>query len=307
MLDKVVQGSYFPGSTYKVIPAMATLEERLVHRSEEIFCKKFHEYGKRSSFRCTKMHGSVDVFQGIVQSCNIFFYHMAERVGMDRMARYARNFGLGTPSGLGLNSEQGGFIPTKAWYNKHMPGGFRIGNTLNAGVGQGNVTVTPLQLAMVYATIANGGKLYLPQIVWRIESVDGKIVQDFPPQLRRRVQVSESTFRLVQRALKGVVNDELGTAYDQRLREVRVSGKTGTAQVTKRGRRLRDKKEWWRFEDHAWFAAYAPASSPEISVVVLIEHGGSAAKRAAPVAMKIIKDYFTQIKPHRRRAARRRR
>ena len=299
MLDKALQGSYFPGSTYKVIPAMAALEERLVDTTEEIFCKKYHEYGKRSAFRCTHAHGPVNLYRGIVQSCNIFFYHMAERVGMDRMARYARDFGMGTPSGLGLNSEQGGFIPTKAWYNKNMPGGFRIGHTLNSGVGQGNVTVTPLQLAMLYSTIANGGKLYLPQIVLKIESAGGKIVQQFPPQIRRRVQVSQKTLKLIREALYGVVNNPLGTASDAHIKGLEVAGKTGTAQVTKRGKTARNKKEWRRFMDHAWFASYAPAQNPEIVVVVLVEHGGSAAKVAAPAAMKIIRDYFTQIRPRR--------
>jgi penicillin-binding protein 2 len=303
MLDKVLQGSYFPGSTYKVIPAMAALEERLVDTTEEIFCKKYHEYGKRSAFRCTHAHGPVNLYHAIVQSCNIFFYHMAERVGMDRMARYARDFGLGSPTGLGLNAEQGGFIPTKAWYNKYMPGGFRIGHTLNSGVGQGNVSVTPLQLAMVYATIANGGKLYLPQIVDRIETADGQIVQTFPPQIRRRVQVSTKTLRLIRRALKGVINNPLGTAYDARVDGIDGAGKTGTAQVTKRGKTARNRKEWRKFMDHAWFASYAPTAHPEIVVVVLVEHGGSAAKVAAPAAMKIMRDFFTQIKPRRQARA----
>lgn len=297
MLDKVLQGSYFPGSTYKVIPAIAALEERLVDRTEELFCKKYHEYGKRSAFRCTSMHGPMNLLRGIVQSCNIFFYHMAERVGMDRMARYARDFGLGTPSGLGLNSEQGGFIPTRAWYNKNMPGGFRIGHTLNAGVGQGNVTVTPLQLAMLFSTIANGGKLYLPQIVSRIESSDGDVVQEFPPQIRRRVQVSRQTLGLIRQALHGVVNDPAGTGHEARIGDIEVSGKTGTAQVRRIGQHGRDRSQWRRFMDHAWFAAYAPSSDPEIVVVVLVEHGGSAAKVAAPAAMSILRNYYTQIKP----------
>jgi penicillin-binding protein 2 len=297
MLDKALQGSYFPGSTYKVMPAMAALEERLVDTTERIFCKKYHEYGKRSAFRCTHAHGPVDLYRGIVQSCNIYFYHMAERVGMDRMARYARDFGLGSPTGLGLNAEQGGFIPTKAWYNKYMPDGFRIGHTLNSGVGQGNVTVTPLQLAMVYATIANGGKLYLPQIVDRIETADGKAVQTFPPQIRRRVQVSSKTLEIIRRALEGVINNPLGTAYDARIEGVDAAGKTGTAQVTKRGRASRSRKEWRRFMDHAWFASYSPTVDPEIVTVVLVEHGGSAAKVAAPAAMKIIRDYFSHVKP----------
>lgn len=299
MLDKVLQGSYFPGSTYKVIPAIAALEERLVDTSEELFCKKYHEYGKRSAFRCTKMHGPMNLYRAIVQSCNIYFYHMAERVGMDRMARYARDFGLGTPSGLGLNSEQGGFIPTKAWYNKNMPGGFRIGHTLNSGVGQGNVTVTPLQLAVLFSTIANGGKLYLPQIVERIESTDGEVVQEFPPQIRRRVQVSQKTLGLIREALSGVVNNPLGTAHEAQINDIEVAGKTGTAQVRKIGKARRGGKEWRRFMDHAWFAAYAPVGDPEIVVVVLVEHGGSAAKVAAPEAIKIIRHYFKQIKPRR--------
>ncbi len=292
MLDKVVQGAYFPGSTYKVIPAMAALEEQLVDPSEVIYCKGYIEYGKHSRFRCAHVHGPVDLHYAIVRSCNVYFYRMAERIGMDRMARYARDFGLGTPTGLGLNSEASGFIPTKAWYNEHMPGGFRIGDTLNSGVGQGNVTVTPLQLAMVYATIANGGKLYLPQIVERVETQDGKVVEVFYPKIRRHVQVSPHTLRLVRSALDGVVNDSLGTAYEARITDVRVAGKTGTAQVTKRGRHDSRREDSWRFRDHAWFAAYAPADNPQIAVVVLIEHGGSAGRVAAPVAMKIIEDYF---------------
>ncbi len=292
MLDKVVQGAYFPGSTYKVVPAMAALEERLVDPSEIIYCKGYYEYGKHSAFRCTHVHGPVNFHYAVVRSCNVFFYHMAERVGMDRMARYAREFGLGTPTGLGLNSEAAGFIPTKAWYNKHMPGGFRIGHTLNSGIGQGNVLVTPLQLAMLYATIANGGRLYLPQVVLSVEAPDGRIVRSFPPKVRRYVRVSPATLARIRRALEGVVEDPLGTAYDARIPEIRVAGKTGTAQVTKRGARGKGPKDWWHFQDHAWFAAYAPADNPQIVVVVLIEHGGSAGRVAAPVAMQIIRQYF---------------
>ncbi|MCD6498152.1 MAG: penicillin-binding protein 2 [Deltaproteobacteria bacterium] len=296
MLDKVLQGSYFPGSTYKVIPAVAALEERLVDPSEIIYCKGYIEFGKASKFRCSHVHGPVNLHYAIVRSCNVFFYRMAERIGMDRMARYARDFGLGTPTGLGLNSETGGFIPTKAWYNKNMPGGFRIGNTLNSGVGQGNVLVTPLQLAMVYAAIANGGKLYLPQIVDRIETPDGQVVQDFPQKIRRRVQVSPKTLNIIRSALHEVINDPLGTAYDARIPGIDASGKTGTAQVAKRGMSAKNRSDWWRFMDHAWFASYAPTSHPQIVVVVLIEHGGSAARVAAPVALKIIRDYFALMK-----------
>jgi penicillin-binding protein 2 len=306
MLDKTVMGSYFPGSTFKVITAIAALEERLANTSEYIFCKGYHEYGRKSAFRCTSKHGPMHFHTAIVQSCNIYFYTLGQRVGMNRLSRYARDFGLGTPSGLGLNGERGGFIPTKAWYAKNMPGGFRIGHTLNASVGQGNVTTTPLQLTMLYATIANGGRLYLPQIVQRLETSAGNALQRYPPVLRRRVQVSDRTLRLVKAGLRGVVAEPGGTAYEAWGGRLSAAGKTGTAQVIKRDKRARDPRDWWRFEDHAWFAAYAPYDNPEIAVVVLIEHGGSAGKVAAPIVMRIIRDYFAKVRPKSSRAGRRR-
>jgi penicillin-binding protein 2 len=297
MLDKVVMGSYFPGSTYKVVDAVAALEERLVDTQEYIYCKQFHEYGRKSAFRCTGHHGPMNFHSAIVQSCNIYFYHMGERIGMNRLSRYARDFGLGTPTGLGLNGEIGGFIPTRAWYAKHMPEGFRIGNTLNAAVGQGNVTVTPLQLTMLYAAIANGGKLYLPQLVDRVEAEGGRVVVRYPPQLRRRVQASERTLQLVRAGLRGVVAEPGGTAHVAWTGDLPMAGKTGTAQVIKKDMKKKDPKEWWRFNDHAWFAAYAPHDAPEIAVVVLIEHGGNAGKVAAPIAMKIAREYFQRVRP----------
>lgn len=296
MLDKTVMGSYFPGSTFKVVTATAALEERLITTDETIYCNRYYIYGHKSAFRCHARHGPVNLHRGIVESCNIYFYTLGQRVGINRLSRYARDFGLGTPTGLGLNGERGGFIPTKAWYAKNMPGGFRIGHTLNAAVGQGNVTVTPLQLAMLYATIANGGRLYLPQLVDHIETPDGKVAMRYPPQLRRRVQVSDRTLALIKSALRGVVAEPGGTAYAAWNGTVPAAGKTGTAQVIKRGKKSRDPRDWWRFNDHAWFAAYAPWDDPEIAVVVLIEHGGSAGKVAAPIALRIIRDYFARVR-----------
>ena len=297
MLDKTVMGSYFPGSTFKVITAIAALEERLANTHEYIFCKGYHEYGRKSAFRCTSTHGPMHFHSAIVRSCNIYFYTLGKRVGMNRLSRYARDFGLGTPTRLGLNGERGGFIPTKAWYAKNMPGGFRIGHTLNASVGQGNVTTTPLQLTMLYAAIANGGKLYLPQIVERMETSGGKTLRRYPPVLRRRVQVSDRTLRLVKAGLRGVVSEVGGTAHEAWGGRIPAAGKTGTAQVIKRDKKTRDPRDWWRFEDHAWFAAYAPYDKPEIALVVLVEHGGSAGKVAAPIAMRIIRDYFAKVRP----------
>jgi penicillin-binding protein 2 len=291
LLDKVYREHYYPGSTYKVIPAIAALEEGLVDPEEQINCKGWHSFGRRN-FRCGHAHGKVNLREAIVGSCNVYFYTLAERVGMDRMARYARMFGLGSPTGIGINGEVSGFIPTKAWYARRgQP--FRIGFTLNAGIGQGNTKATAIQIASLYATIANGGTLYLPQIVERVETNKGLTVQRFMPRVRRRIQIGDRTLALVRSALEGVVNEKEGTAYDARLDALRVSGKTGTAQVS---RRVKKGKTIW-LQDHSWFAAYAPSARPEIAVAVLIEHGGRAAKVAAPVAMEIIQRYFKYVSP----------
>ncbi len=217
---------------------------------------------------------------------------MAERVGMDTLARYARMYGLGAPTGLGLNGEVGGFIPTKAWYARRKQP-FRIGFTLNAGIGQGNVKTTPLQMASVYAALANGGTLYLPQVVERIETSSGRLVEKFTPRARRRLKIKPENLAAIRKALVGVVNEKDGTAYDVRLSGITVAGKTGTAQVS---RRIKSGTTIW-LGDHAWFAAYAPAEDPKIAVAVIIEHGGRAAKVAAPVAMEIIKSYFRYVEP----------
>ncbi len=294
MLDKVSQGTYFPGSTYKIIPAFAALEEQLVQKEEYHLCKGWYEYGRNSSFRCTHSHGLVNLFNSVVRSCNVFYFMLSERVGMDRMARYARLFGFGTPTGLGLNHEKGGFIPTKQWYAQQFMEGFRIGHTLNSAIGQGNVKVTVLQSAMAYAAIANRGALVLPQIIERIVDYQGNLVRGYKTVVKRKLGFKPETFDFMIRALSGVVQDPLGTAHKNRLPGIAVAGKTGTAQVRKIRRDILNKKEAkWSHQDHAWFAGFAPVEKPEIVVVVLIEHVGLfASKAAVPVTMRIIKEYF---------------
>ena len=296
LLDKVFRENYFPGSTYKLIPAIAALESGLIEGDEQVTCSGWHRLGRRS-FRCGHAHGKVDLRQAIVESCNVYFYTLAEQVGMDVMARYARLLGLGASTGLGLNGEVPGFIPTKAWYRRRKQA-FRIGFTLNAGIGQGNTKVTPVQMASVYAAIASG-KLYLPQIVERIETGDGRVVQRFAPRLRRDLDLRPRTLEQIRVALAGVVQERKGTAYEARLEEISVSGKTGTAQVS---RRARKGKTIW-LADHSWFAAYAPSDRPEIALAVLIEHGGRAAKVAAPVAMEIVRGYFKYLRRGTQRAS----
>jgi penicillin-binding protein 2 len=291
MLDKTMSGAYPPGSTFKPFSALAALEDKIVDPRAKIRCKGYYAFGRRI-FKCTHVHNLVELHEAIVQSCNVYFYHLAEAVGMDRIAKVAMDFGLGQKTGVGVNPEAAGRIPTHAWTTLHHKGQFRVGYTLNAAIGQGATTVTVLQLALAYAALANGGTLYQPQIVRAVETSDGSIVQDFPPRVRRTVPVRPENLALVDDALKGVVTEEGGTAYKERLNDVDMAGKTGTAQtshVSHRG--LEPSRVWYFNRDHAWFAGFAPAKSPEIAIVVLIEHGGAGARHAAPVAMQVAREY----------------
>lgn len=286
-LDKTLRQHYYPGSTYKFVTLLAAIEDGLVTPEERVFCRGWHELGGRK-FRCTKAHGSVSYYEAMAQSCNVYFWQLAERVGMDRISRVARDFGFGAPTGIGLNGDVAGRVPWKAWYER--TGGFRIGYTLNTAIGQGDTEVTVLQLALAYAALANGGRLWVPQLVERVETASGKVVAEYPPTLRRRVQVSSRALAMVQRGLWGAVNDPNGTAFKARVDGLEVAGKTGTAQVRKL-QKFEDGGDWNPHRDHAWFAGYAPAHAPEIAVVVLVEHGGHGGRVAAPVAMEIFEGW----------------
>lgn len=291
MLDKTMSGVFHPGSTFKPFSALAALEDHLVSPSEKERCDGFLSFGRRI-FHCTHVHGKVDMRDAIAQSCNIYFFKLAESVGMDRIARVANEFGLGQKTGIGVNPESPGRIPTRSWYALHYKGQFRIGFTLNTSIGQGATTVTPLQLALAYAALANGGTVYSPQLVRAVETSDGAVVQDFPPRVRQKAKIAPENLARVNEALFAVVNDEKGTAYPVRDKNLEVAGKTGTAQTGYVNTGADDpKKAWYLSRDHAWFAAYSPAKSPEIAVVVLVEHGGSGPTVAAPIAMQVVRDY----------------
>jgi penicillin-binding protein 2 len=291
MLDKTMSGAFQPGSTMKPFSALAALEERMIDPAHTEKCEGQLVIGHRV-FRCSHTHGAVNISQAIARSCNVYFYHLAETVGMDRIARIAQAFGLGQKTGLGTNPEAPGRIPTRSWYALRFRGQFKGGYTLNMAIGEGDVTVTPLQLALAYAALGNGGTLYQPQVVRAVETSDGAVVQEFPPRVRRQVQLAPDNLRRVTDALYDVVNDPLGTAYPARDPTIEVAGKTGTAQT---GYQVKKEDEpklgWFLSQNHAWFAALAPARSPEVAVVVLVEHGGQGPAIAAPVAMQIVHEY----------------
>jgi penicillin-binding protein 2 len=290
-LDKTVSAAYPPGSTYKPFTALAALADRLISPSTRVDCHGGYEFGRRY-FRCTGVHKSVDLYNAIVQSCNTYFYTVGEQIHIDRLAEIGIEFGFGVKTGVGVNPEARGRMPTKAWYTRRQKGAFRGGFTLLAAIGQGASTVTVTQLALAYAALANGGTLYQPQIVRSIETSDGTVVQEFPPRVRRIVDIDTSRLDLIHRALRGVVFEKKGTAYAQHLPEVDMAGKTGTAQVshvTPKG--VDPDKVWYFNRDHAWFAGYAPSESPEIAIVVLVEHGGGGGTNAVPIAMRVVRDW----------------
>ncbi len=297
-LDKTLQQHYPPGSIFKFVTAIAALEDGVVGEDEVLFCPGYIEESGQK-FRCTSTHKKQTMVEALQHSCNVYFWKLAERIGIDRMAEEARDFGFGAPTGLGLNGDVPGRMPSREWYEKNTT--FKIGYTLNAATGQGDVEVTVMQMAMAYAAIANGGKLFVPQIVSRVDTASGDTLFEYAPKLRRHIKVSPETLDILHRGMWKVVNELGGTAFSHAHSDlIEFAGKTGTAQVRGRRRRKKDEEEvkgWHPYREHAWFAGYAPAQHPEVAIVVLIEHGGAGGKVAAPVARAILEAYFTKIKP----------
>jgi penicillin-binding protein 2 len=292
LIDKTMYETYFPGSTFKVITALAALQDVVVDPMQRIECMGSLKIG-RQKFRCAKRHEWVDLYDSVVQSCNVYFWELAEEVGIERINRYAEAFGFAERTGIGVNSEAKGFLATREWYIEHY-GAFRIGYTLNTAIGQGNTRVTVLQLALAYAAIANGGTLFVPQVVQNVKAPDGSLSETFQPRIKREVGVSPQHLDLLRRALVDVVQEESGTAYRARNKDgVRVAGKTGTAQVVSRkGRSEESSSAWYLDRSHGWFAGFAPADDPQVAFAVLVEHGGSGGASAAPIATSVMQAYL---------------
>ncbi|MCK6547421.1 penicillin-binding protein 2 [Myxococcota bacterium] len=286
---RAIQDHFAPGSTFKVFTAIAALNKRVSTPTETTTCHGAYMLGA-TRFRCWKDsgHGPVNVVTSLEKSCDVYYYTMGARLGLDAIAEVAFELGLGARTGIPLDGESPGIVPTAAWYKKNLPEGYTLGAAVNASVGQGATTATPIQLAVAYAALANGGTVFEPQIGLKIESVDDGSITEIPPKVRRQVKIPEPILGLIREGLRRVVNDPGGTAFKRRLEQIEVSGKTGTAQVAKLVKRGHGEDIPWHLRDHAWFASYAPASSPEIVVVVLNEHGGGGSSAAAPAAMEII-------------------
>ncbi len=294
LLNRAVFGGFHPGSVFKIIVAIAALEEKAISPDYKISCKGKFQFGKRT-FRCWKKegHGAVDLIDAIAKSCDVYFYNLGLKLGVDKISKYAFKLGLGMKTGIDFSVESQGIIPTREWKRKVLKDKWYDGENISLAIGQGYTTTTPLQIARATAAIVNGGYLVKPHLVKRI----GDRELEYKPE---KIDLNESTLKIVK---EGMINTvEYGTAYGSRIPGLKYGGKTGTSQVIsfeglekilgKPAEKISFDEIPKRFRDHAWFTAFAPAEDPEIVVTVLVEHCGGGAKCAAPIAKEIILKYI---------------
>lgn len=288
--NKAVGGQYPPGSTFKMITALAGLEEGVISRHSTAFCPGHYDYGD-SRFHCWKRpgHGRVDVIAALAESCDTYFYKMATDLGIDRLANYCRMFGLGDKFGFELSEERPGLIPTQAWKRANFKEGWHPGESIVASIGQGYILTTPLQLAVMTARLVNGGFAVKPWVTGFVGAKPG-VVPEWP-----KIPVKNEHLRMMAEGMERVVNHQKGTAYGARIKEpgFEMAGKTGTAQVRRitkqqRAEGVKNSDLPWNQQHHALFVGYAPYTNPQYVTAVVVEHGGGGSAVAAPIARDIL-------------------
>jgi len=279
MFDRVIQSQYAPGSLFKIITAIAGLEEGVITVDETLGCRGSLQIGNRE-FKCWKDrgHGRLDIVQAIAQSCDVFFYQLGLRVGGDKLAKYARMLGLAKEIAISLPSEAKGLVPDSTWKKINFGEQWYSGDTANMSIGQGYLEVSPIQMASLISMVANGGVIYEPLIVKKIIDGQGNVIKTSLPQVMVKPKISPETLSIVRKGLREAVLS--GTSQVLKFKRLSVAGKTGTAQNP-------------QGEDHAWFICYAPEEDPIIALAVLVEHGGHGASAAAPLARQILNGIFT--------------
>lgn len=311
LTNKAVQGQYPPGSTFKMVVGLAALEAGAVTPDSRVFCPGHMEFGN-NTFHCWKKggHGSMNLVQALEESCDVYFYEAARRIGVDKIADMAKRLGLGDVSGLDVTGERRGLIPTRAWKQGALGQPWAQGETLVVGIGQGYVLATPLQLCVMTARLANGGYAVRPRLV-RHDDVLGPSPEQRPAsQLYNSLNIKREHLEVVQEGMVRVTTPPRGTAHGARITQPQfaMAGKTGSSQVRRiskaeRDTRVRKNEEKpWEERDHALFVAYAPISNPRYCIAVIVEHGGSGSKAAAPIARDILLE-TQRLDPSRRNRA----
>lgn len=312
LLNHAIFDAVPPGSTFKIVTASAALQEGVIAAWETLFCpgtiklpNKFapNDPGLAQTFYCWNRagHGWVNVYEALAQSCDIYFYKVGggfeeadlKGLGVQRLTQYARQFGLGEVTGIDLYGESAGLVPDDRWKRLVYQETWSTGDTYNLSIGQGYLTVTPLQMANVVAAIANGGTLYRPQLIHHIVDAEGNLIRDFQPEVIRELPLSPEVIATVQTGLEMAVSE--GTAWRTRLDGIPVAGKTGSAEycdnlAIKAG--LCPVQPGQTLPTHAWFVGYAPADAPELAIAVWVYNGGEGSSVAVPIAKQIFEYYF---------------
>ena len=292
LVNKTIAGQYPPGSTFKMVVAAAAVDSGLIDPKQTVQCTGKMTLGNHD-FHCWKRegHGPVDMHEAIMHSCDIYFYEIAKKIGIDRIEAMAHRFGLGETYGYEVPGEKPGLVPSKGWKRATTGAPWQAGETLIAGIGQGYLLTTPLQLAVMTSRIANGGKAVIPRLV---RSVGGEVIVPAPVE---SIGVSRKALAIAREGMNMVSNHPRGTAFRARLNEpgMSMAGKTGTAQVRRITRAEREsgvlsnEEIEWRRRDHALFVAFAPVEDPKYAVSLIVEHGGSGSHTAAPIARDIMR------------------
>jgi penicillin-binding protein 2 len=291
--NRAIAGQYPPGSTFKIVMALAGLEEGVINPEEEIFCNGSFTVGNHT-YHCWRKqgHGQVNLHRALVESCDVYFYNVGKRLGVDRIAQYAKMCGLGSATDFELGFEKDGLIPTSEWKLQRFGIPWQPGETISTAIGQGYVLVTPLQMARLISALFNGGYLYQPSVIKWVGKENKKFYR-FVPKVLGHLHAKEQNMALIRDALIGVVNEPHGTGSSARLKNFTVAGKTGTAQVLELGKEKAVSKEAAaEFEDHAWFLGIAPVENPTLAVAILVENGGHGGSAAAPIAKRMFETYL---------------
>ena len=284
--NKALTGTYSPGSIFKLVVALAALENKVIHPHKKFYCGGKITIGNHD-FHCWKHggHGMLDLEDALMHSCDVYFYEIAQQIGAEKIIEMAKRLGLGAPVEIGIKGEREGLLPTNEWKKKRFNDSWRTGDTVNLSIGQGFLTTTPMQLAFMTAQIANGGKKIKPHLIQGMGLNEAK-----------SLGLKQSNLNLIKRGMNKVVNYEKGTAYRSRINVngEKMAGKTASTQVRRISKKERAKgiiKQEdlpWKYRDHGIFAAFAPVQNPRFAIVVMIEHGGGGSSSAAPVAAKIL-------------------
>lgn len=291
--DKVIQAVYPPASTYKMVTAMAALNEKLVDRNTTFFCPGYLQFGERI-FRCWHKggHGTVNMIRALAVSCDVYFYQVAQRLDVDILATYAQGCGLGQPTGIDLDGEAAGLVPTSAWKKQRFKEPWHRGEMLSVAIGQGYNLTTPLQMVRLMAAVGNGGTLYRPRIIHELVSSDNQRHITPPTEIKGALPVSPAVLSIVKEGVWAVMNNDEGTARNYRIPGVRMWGKTGTAQIVgrKAGAREEDLREDQK--PHAWFVAFGERGDRQLAVAVMVEHGEHGSSAAAPLARDVMVAFY---------------